>query len=370
MINKMESSFGKDQLTPKELKQFEHPSTYTKTIEWIKNYINKNVKGSTLPNRFYQSQADLYGGKIRIEKDPLTGREQTILDTTDRSDKTDIKGDKMVRAFDDNVIREPLKMLKRHPKQVLKRLPGIAEAKRYRAQTPEETYRVIDRLGLTEYFDPHKKGLLIKHPEIFTDGISLLDIFRQDIIDNTELNRINRFKAIETITEYIKRIHNERGCGLGDTHVLNFIFQKRDGSLASDPTLLLPNMQYNPKLNISLREQKATDLIDFIFSVGTEEARRSHGYEKSIATSIDIILNTYNDPEVINFIKSFMKRGRLTMQAEGKVVERPHSRLLEYLRPILSMHNKQRMKTDVPTSAGLRNLIIERCEEYARTHTS
>jgi len=358
--------FGVEDLRPQERKEFEKPGVYTKNVEWIRKTINKDVKESHLHNIYYQSQAEISGGKMVVEKDQLTGKDQVILETTAHSNKTDIKRDKMVRAFDDNVVREPLKMLIKHPRELLKRLPGKVEAKRYRAQTPAETYKIVEKLGLTNYFGPHEKGLIFKHPEILSEGTSLLDIFRQDVIGNTELRKIYRSQAIQSATEYIKQIHNERKSGFGDLRILNIIFQKREGERVSNPTLLLPNVQYNPNLNIPLKEQKATDLIDFIFSIGAEEDRWTQGNSINITNAIDMVLNTYNEPDIIHLIKSYMKRGRLTMQAEGNLVQRPDSLILDLLRPILSMNNKQRMKAGAATSAGLRRLIIERCEEYEK----
>lgn len=149
---------------------------------------------------------------------------------------------------------------------------------------------------------------------------------------------------------------------------MNFIFQKRENGIVSNPTLLFPNMTYNPNLNIPLREQKATDLIDFVFSVGTEEMRRAQNNQERVVKVIDTVFNAYNEPDVIDLVKSYMKRGRLNMQAEGDSVKKPISRTIKFLTPILSMHNKQRMKADAPTSAMLRGLIIDRCEKYKSTH--
>ena len=368
------NTFGIKDLTPKETKKFEK-TTQNSVNEGFVGYkmMDRNVKGSLLPTAAYQSQTEIYGGHLKTDEKRtvifnIGGKLLEIKRKGKLLDAIDVRGDRLLRTFDDNAVRNPLEMLKRHPKQLLKRI--VNHAKRYRANNPKETYEVIKRLGLEEYYGPHEEGLVIKKPEILTDGTGLLDIFRQDIIKNEELNKVDRFEALRETTLYIKNLHNQRQSGLGDLAIMDIVFQKRENGKVSNPVVLIPNMLYNPKLNIPLREQKATDLIDLIFSAGTEEVRRTQGDQANVTKVVDTILNAYDEPDVIRFIRSYMKRGRLTMPGEGNSVQRPRSPSHDSLRTFLSMHMQERMKGDTATDAGLRSLTISRCEEYGKMHTS
>ena len=60
-------------------------------------------------------------------------------------------------------------------------------AKRYRGSN-EEVQENIERLGLSEFYGPHKNGIEIKKPEIYTHGLALQDVYRSDMIDSEKLD--------------------------------------------------------------------------------------------------------------------------------------------------------------------------------------
>ena len=87
---------------------------------------------------------------------------------------------------------------------------------------------------------------------------------------------------------------------------------------------------------------------------------------------IDTILESYlkaepdqeqnKNKEVIATVRSFAKRGRLTMQGDEPVVG--ESALMTAIKPLFVQHNKARLKFDKNIVADLRKLIVAECDEY------
>ena len=100
----------------------------------------------------------------------------------------------------------------------------------------------------------------------------------------------------------------------------------------STPVLNIPDIIFNTKKKqISPREQMVIDIFDFMCSIGAEEVRRSIaevkiGNWQSVDQALHLIVENYvgqgasEQPdtsvpalEVVKFIKSFAKRGRMTL---------------------------------------------------------
>jgi hypothetical protein len=154
-----------EKIPQQELEEIEKPKE-----GWVRRLVGERVQGivneSRLPGEDYESTVGVYGGKMKIEEDG-----KMILDRRGIVSKVDKTGDAILRSYDDHVVREPGKLLKRHPEVAREKLfhPGT---KRYRGSN-EEIIENVERLGVSDYYGIHEHGIEIKKPEIYTHGVIL-----------------------------------------------------------------------------------------------------------------------------------------------------------------------------------------------------
>ncbi len=223
----------------------------------IREKVRKVVNESGLSNEDYESTVGVYGGKMKTEDGKM------VWDRTGMVSGLDAWGDRKLRTADDHVVREPKKLLKKHPKIALGKFfaPG---AKRYRGSN-EEIIGHIEDLGLSEYYGPHEKGIEIKKPEIYKHGLALQDIYRSDLIKSKsgELEKTDRFQALAEAGKYIREIHSREHGGIGELLVSDIIFQEcKDGKLGR-PVLNLPDIVWNKKKNTSEVDKKNNRFVRF-----------------------------------------------------------------------------------------------------------
>ncbi|OGY93979.1 MAG: hypothetical protein A2406_03695 [Candidatus Komeilibacteria bacterium RIFOXYC1_FULL_37_11] len=321
--------------------------------------VQKRVQESHLPTQEilgYESTVGVYGGKINYDEE-----ERMVFDMRGVVSKIDRFGDAVLRTYDEHVTKNPLEMFKKHPGWFFKFLvPGT---KRYRG-TPEEINKNIERLGLEEAYGLHDWGIEIKDQNIYKAGRPLQDIYRADLLQSDDLNQIDRFAALAQSAQYIQTTHQKHGA-LGEVLPSDIIFQKKSTGEISQPILNIPDIVYNEEKSTSEIDKKTTDLLDFTMSIGLEELRRSEDWDKT-RQAIQTILNSYGDKSVIQLLKSFIKRGRLTMQGNEESIDL--SKTTETLQPLTTMHNKARLNFDKNTTDDLRTLIIEECEAYLQSN--
>ena len=337
-------------------------------INRIRELVNSKVQESRLPTKEglgYESTMGIYGGKLASDTE---GR--MVYDTRGLWSRVDQWGDRILRSFDEHHARWPWKIARSRPMQFVKILPFIVDSKRYRG-TPEMTMDNIERLGLEDYYGPHEWGIEVKQPEVFTHAIGLQDVFRQDLIQSPVLDKIDRFEAEAAAVRYMKELHDTAG-GIAEGNVYTFLFEKAEGGKAEKPFLMIPTETYNPEKHISLIEQKATDLLDFLASVGMEEWRRSQSLKNederwaSMKKAWDVALSSYGDKKVISMVASYVRRGRLTLPGDIEALEFETSSTYRQSRKVFAAHNTQRLTAVADISAELRRRIIGACEQYTK----
>lgn len=310
-----------------------------KPLDAIGKGVNKISAESRIPTEEYQSTMKIYGGSIK--RDP---EGKMVFDRRGPVSRIDKTLDPLFRTPDEHTMRNPLALLRRHPRWFFRFLfPG---PKRYRGSQTEIEAN-IQRLGLEDYYGPHPWGFEIKKPEIFTKGIPFQDIFRSDQVNSKRLDGLDRFQALEEVAKYMRQVHDTRGA-IGEGVPYRFIFQKRDGDRALDPVLFLPDIVFNQRKQIPEAEQKAIDYLEFLIAIGFEELRRTNDLSQ-----VDKILDTankaYSDPKIIGVAKSFAKRGRVTLN-----------------NPVLSIHNKFHIGFDRKYTDEIRQKIIESCTRFSQ----
>jgi hypothetical protein len=355
-------------------------------IGGIAEVSNQFVK-NRLPSEQYQSTVGVYGGKIESTPDG----KMVYSINQGFFNKIDVAGDKFLRRFDDHVAKEPWKMLTTHPKEFLN-VVFKSEPMRHRG-TKEEIGANIQRLGLSEYYSLSERGIEIKKPEVFTQGIAIKDIFRADQINSPVLKDIDRFQALAEETKYLKSVHEKYGAA-GD-FIDDVMFQKKDGARVSEPVLNIPDVVLTPsqrhmarlelenasqmkkakakELGISVenvqldeseqnaveqkvkerisKDQKATDVAELLTWTAFEEFRRSND-PLSVGKAMTTIIENYNDPVILSITRSFIRRGRPTLAGE------------EMDKGITALHNKVHLGANKEKSAEVRSIIKEKLSDY------
>ena len=324
----------------------------------LRESVGKRVQGvmneSRLPNEEYESTVGVYGGKMNFDQDG-----KMVWDRRGVVSKIDKTGDAVLRSYDEHVVKEPGKLLRRHPKIALKKFfaPGT---KRYRGSN-EEVMDNVERLGLDEYYGPHENGIEIKKPEVYKHGLPLQDVYRSDIIESDKLKATDRFQALAEASKYIRQMHDEHG-GVGEVLVSDIIFQEDvDGKLGK-PVLNLPDIVFNKEKVTSEVDKKTTDMLDFLSSVFGEELRRSQKPEDA-DKALDTIVSNYGDPKIISLVESFIKRGRLTLQGDAETLNLSKTTARK-ARGIFSQHNKARLSTKTETEGLMKEKIMQACERF------
>jgi len=324
----------------------------------LRESLGRRVQGvmneSRLPSEGYESTVGVYGGKMVFDEE---GR--MVWDRTGMVSRIDKAGDAVLRSYDEHVVKEPGKLLKRHPKIAIEKFfhPGT---KRYRGNNAEVVAN-IERLGLSEYYGPHKNGIEIKNPEIYTRGVVLQDVYRADLIKAEQLGQIDRSQALQEAAKYIRKIHDEHG-GVGEILVSDIIFQENQDGKLGKPVLNLPDIVWNEKKSTGEIDKKATDLLDFLSSIFGEERRRSQDPVET-DRAIDTVLANYGDRDVVAMVESYIKRGRLTLQGDRESSSLPETATKKG-RSIFSQHNKARLGSKTEFEGEMKEKIKQACKRF------
>lgn len=316
------------------------PFSFENPLGNIREKVNKVMNESRLPNDRYQSTVGVYGGRMRRTED-----NRLIYDMGGLVSKIDQAGDIFLRNYDEHVIKEPWKLLRRHPEMFFKFfMPG---PKRYRGR-PAEIMENVRDLGLEEYYVQHEKGIEVLQPEIFEQGIALQDIYRSDLIGDEQLAQIDRFEALQKAGEYLAAVHQR--AGVGEVLVSDIIFLPKGEDKLDKAVLNIPDIVYNQEKQVGEKEKRATDLLDLLVSVGMEEARRSanedgESNEAETEHALQSLLKEYNDYDVLVLTESFIKRGRLMLAGDKKneELDYPEGSFTKDNSYLFSQHNVARM---------------------------
>jgi hypothetical protein len=325
-------------------------------LDKIRDSVNKEVNESRVPIEDFESTVGVYGGKIEMDED-----DKMVWNNEGIVSKIDKFGDAILRTYDEHVVKNMGELLKRHPKLFFQFLtPGT---KRYRG-SKEEIFENIQRLGLEDTYDIHEKGIEIKDKDLYTKGLPLQDIYRADLIYNENVEDFDRFQALAKSGEYLRSIHDKYG-DVGEVLPGDIIFKEHEDGEVGEPILNMPDVVFNKKKDIGEREKKATDILDFIISIGAEEFRRSEGNLDSVEEAMKTILESYGDKYVINLVKSYIKRGRLTLSGDrmSQAVNLPEDSFTTKNRGIFTKHNEARVVNDKNLEASLKNIGLKVCEE-------
>lgn len=324
----------------------------------------KSVVGSQLPTEAYQSTVGFYGATLNTDGDALVWTTEGIMPWVDRT------GDALLRRLDDHMLSSETagKLVAKGKFKELFYFLITSDPKRHRG-TAEAVAKHAAELGLQDVYKLHGKGIEISDRELFTKGIALQDIWRSNEIGADVLTKIDRFQALKEASEYLRKVHEESGVGVGEVLPSDFIFRKTEfdesteENRVSEPVLNIPDIVFRADNSVPATEQQAIDLIDMLFSFVIEEFDRNQeinliSAEKVIGT----ILLSYKDPTVIAAAASLLKRGRLTLPDMSN-----DSVLAGALNKFGQIHNKARLRVPENLSQELRKIIISYCDSFKFT---
>ncbi len=320
----------------------------------ITEKVKTTVNESRLPTQEklgFESTVGFYGGKLKTDAEG-----KFVYDMRGLVSKIDKFGDALLRTYDEHIVKNPIDMMLKHPKWFFRFLFS-AGTKRYRG-TPEEIVKNAERLGLGDNYGAHEWGVEIKNPEIFQTGLALQDIYRADVINNEQLNGVDRFQAVGEAAKYLSDIHEHRGA-IGEVLPSDFIFKTDENGEIGEPVLNIPDIIYNEEKNTAEINKKATDLLDFLMSIGFEELRRSRDWNEA-KTALEQIVANYGDKQVVKMAGSYARRGRLTLQGDAENDDL--SSTASAIKPLFVQHNKARLNFDKGMTSALRELAAVVCE--------
>ncbi len=328
-------------------------------MDWFRRRINSVVANTPLPSKEglgYDSTQRVYGASL--VKGPGG---KLLYDKRGIFNRIDVFGDGILRTVDDNQIRRPLKMLLSRPRTFMKLV--FARGKRYRGST-EEILANVKRLKLDQYYGPTKnrRQIEVKDPQLYTHGIAMQDIYRQDTIGHDKLKGIDRFDALKQTGAYLDKVHKESGA-VGEFNLYHMLFREKgaDGKVGK-PVQTLPDIVWNPARKTGETDKKATDFLDLLASTACEEYRRSKD-PALIAKALDAAASGYNDTKIVEVTASFARRGRLTLPRESKALLKGFSGGAKFLRGAFGQHNVQRLGIDKNAKDfNLRDLVIAACD--------
>ncbi len=334
-------------------------------IDWVRRKANSIVANSPLPSKDglgYDSTMSVYGAKLVTKPD---GR--LVYNRLGLTNRIDVAGDSVLRTTDDNRIRRPLRMLLSHPQAFAKL--ALGRGKRYRGSIGEILANV-KRLGLEDSYGPteNRNEIEVKDRDLYTKGIAMQDIYRQEEIGHEAVRGIDRFQALAQAGAYLDQVHTNHGA-VGEFNLYHVLFrEKAPDNSVSKPAQTLPDIVWNPNRNTSDLDKKCTDMLDMLSSTACEEFRRSKD-ASLIAKALDAVLSGYKDAKVVETSLSFVKRGRLTLPPQSTELGGT-AEAQGFLQGVLGQHNVQRLGFDKQAANGLsiRPLMIAACERWIAAH--
>lgn len=261
--------------------------------------VHELVRKGALPTLAYKSNVGIYGFESRVVGDRMEYKKSAM-------DKIIDLFENLLRTADDtggNIFAALFK-------------------KGMRKKADENGIeKNIRELGLSSHFDLVRAGGAVtvrEKTEDYKKGALLDDLLRKGASDSY-LKNFDGVAAIKAATQMVADVHAKSNRGIGELLGNDIVLQVKDGQIKG-ARLTLPDMDYES--HVAVDEQKAMDLLDFCFSVGSAGMQR--GGEPEAKKFIEAVLKTYPHANV----KAVMKK----LLADGK----PHA----------TMHNKTRLGFD------------------------
>lgn len=296
--------------------------------------MRKLVSESRKPSLGFVSEVECFGGKWKLNEHGTL-----YFDMSGAISRLDRFGDRILRRWDDNVPRLTGNMF-----DILR-----GNLLRYRGN-PREIYENVMRLNLTRHYAHYQDGIVVLNPECFTTAVSLLDIFRLDCFAG-----VDREKAVQRAAKFLALTHQKNG-PVGEVLPSDVLFEQVVQGMEVDyPFWGIPDIV--PAEGANFDRLKALDLLDFVFSVGFEEYRKS-GSSVNAQTIALKALEAYSNWTVIYVAHCMLELSRYTLRrADDGVVDR-----------LMWQHNRARLQQPCVGANLLRLIkrISEAFEEKAR----
>ena len=186
-------------------------------------------------------------------------------------------------------------------------LTALFRTPKRRKASMNEIAKNVQELGLEGYFTVERQGNEVSSvSEDINDlkrGAFLDDLLRMQS-GNTFLARLDPQEALKMTAQMIDGIHRKSGRGIGEVLANDIVLQVVDGKVVG-VRLALPDVKYDNEVpNI---EQKAYDILDLCFSVGSSGLQA--GGITQANTNMKTILDNYPDAAVKAKMVELMAKG-------------------------------------------------------------
>jgi len=282
--------------------------------------INELVTQGKMPTIKYKSNVGLYGFKV----EPVEGGILYIkpLDVVNKiEDRLRVSGDRGGKITD-------------FFRKGVRRRANLQEAKVN-----------IQELGLQAYFTDFSSGI-VETTEDISKGFMLTDLLgNRD--DRGFLAKFDRWNAVKEASRMVAQVHSSSKRGIGELLTNNIVFGVTENKM-SNPRLTFPNITFSE--DVEALEQQATDMLDFLFSVGSTRRSATGEIDFNLARMyIHAVFDGYG----------LGRDGR-----DVEMVKRAIRALSEQGRPFLTLHNGvrlgfDRVKNKKEAFERIRGLILE-----------
>ena len=167
----------------------------------------------------------------------------------------------------------------------------------------EEIETHAKELGLTN-FSLNKDGILVEKADDLKSGAFLDDLLRLKK-ERPFLQKLSEMEAVKACSKTLATVHGSSKVGIGEVLSTDFVLQISENKITG-ARLTLPDKKYSA--DIPENEQKATDLLDFCFSLGSAGLQ---GGGKAMAE------------QYINEILANYPKGDITKEAAKLIDKRP-----------------------------------------------
>lgn len=248
----------------------------------VGNEINDSLKGGIVPTQKYKSKVHYFGEKVT----PYTeGKLEHKINNG---------------PFDPEIRAVEAFLLELDDKRQLRR----------KAHNVNEVYENVESLGLTKYFQMDG-GKLIENADDLKTGAMLDDVLRSQK-DSQFLHQVDPLEAIKASAAMITEVHRHvvqhgKGGGIGELTGNNVVLQLDNNAKITGARLTMLTSVYIDKGDKLCLTQRATDLNDLIFCIGSAGIER--GGEEAAKTYIETFLKNYKNNAVKDQARELLKSG-------------------------------------------------------------
>ncbi len=245
--------------------------------------VNSLARKENMPTKKYRSNVGIYGFSTVIAGSRMSYFKTAMDKIMDKiSDLLTTAGDSGGNIFE-ALFKKPIR--KKADEQALA--------------------RNVRDFGLDKHFTVTPGGRVHEDIEDVKKGAFLDDVLRLRK-RHPHLQKMDPDKALAIATKMVAEAHRKGNRGIGELLATDIVLQVDENGQVKGSRLALPDMVYSD--DISVLEQKATDLSDFLYSVGS--AGFQLGSARQAEKNIRTVIQNYPNDTVRKKVVALIDQGR------------------------------------------------------------